>query len=275
MGVYTGLAKLGAKKWETRRYGRRTQSGETERTVEETRFVCAECGEFYAFEFPCPKCDKPVVDRTIAVPALGRDVRQPWFARFRSPYMWALGVAVVALGFLGLGIAGFTSAPAATRGVAWVLALGVGIAAALPAPVALFAAARARRVAARAREHARAAARAMRRHAAAELPEEASEPLRIAGRVELDVGPTRVKVRVVDDTGAAVLAEAARLHVRVADGALDELDAVFDGDEVEIVGRGRRIAKAGDGYRDASSEFELGGDGEPLEVWVTRRSARR
>jgi hypothetical protein len=84
------------------------------------------------------------------------------------------------------------------------------------------------------------------------------------------VTETAIRVRVCDETGDVVLPERAVVRARAAASSHEELSSVHDGDEVEIVCRGRRKPRAGETYRACASEFEIDAD-VPVEVWVERR----
>ena len=71
----------------------------------------------------------------------------------------------------------------------------------------------------------------------------------------------------VEDLDSAIRG---RIEARDADGSLCEVSTLKSGDEVEVVGMGRRAAAtAGETYRACNSEFEFDAD-EPVQVWVVR-----
>lgn len=277
MGVYTGLAKLGTKRWESRGYG---GSGPARPEgpavpVEETRFICPECREYFPFDADCPRCARPLVDRTVALPGVQTDLRRPLLGLpFKgSPLLYVLGLAAIGLPLAWVPAVEYFEG-AATGGVLAVIGGLAGLAVGLPAIGVVADSLLGNRRIARARRRAREAALAIPCLRTTELPEEAPEPVRVAGRVRFDVGPTSVRVRVHDASGTAVLPARARIEVRSADGALAELDSVRAGDEVEVVGLGRRQTCAAEHYRACESEFEFGA-GAPIQVWVRRPASVR
>jgi hypothetical protein len=104
----------------------------------------------------------------------------------------------------------------------------------------------------------------------AELSGENHELVRMAGRIRFDVEPTGVRVRICDESGTALLPEHPWIRAYRADGTHEELDSVHDGDEVEILAACRRVAHAGNGYRESESELQLSAE-QPVLMWVQDR----
>lgn len=273
MGVYTGLAKLGTKRWESRSYVRREVSDTGERPpIEETRFICPECRERYPYDDDCVRCGRALVDRTVALPAVHEGSPRLWpgLPGSGSPAVYTLVVVSVGLAIGWIPLVEYFEGTG-TGGVLAVLGAAAAAALVLPAVAWMGAHVIGYAAAVRARRRALAAMRAMRVVPIAELPAECEEPVRVRGTVQFETLATAVRVRVCDETGAVTLPENMHVRARVADGdAVRSVDSVRDGDEVDMVCRGRRVACAGDGYRVAESELEIDVSA-PVEVWVERR----
>jgi hypothetical protein len=235
-----------------------------ETPIEETRYLCPECRQYFPYEGCCDRCDKSLVDRTIALPASPVAVRPlGWLVPAHgSPGM----VLLVVCSLLGPALLFEGSRNPEVRSF-------VGLA--LAAVVALLVAGllvntvltRSRRR--RSRERVRAEALSQPRVTAAALSTERAELVRMVGRLRFDVEPTGVRVRICDESGTALLPDRPWIRAYRADGAHEELDSVKDGDEVEVLAACRRVARAGNGYRQTDSALELSAE-QPVLMWVRR-----
>ncbi len=262
--TYTGLAKLGTRRWETRRYEpskAAPQSGET--PIEETRFSCPECRQYFPYDGTCDRCERPLVDRTVALPA-SPAIRRPRWAVSGSPGM----ILLVSFSLLGPWLLFEGTRNPGIRyfiGVIFALLASMLVGGIVVRSVLDW---RHRR---KSRARVRAQALAQPCVPTATLSSaEAPELVRLAGRLRFDVGATGVRVRVCDESGSAVLPERPLIHAYRADGTHEELDSIRDGDEVEVIAACRRVSHAGNGYRQAASELELSPE-EPVFVWVKSR----
>lgn len=88
---------------------------------------------------------------------------------------------------------------------------------------------------------------------------DSEDPVRVIGRVVVANGALHVS----DSSGAVRVPVDSRVRVFASDG---ERHVLTDGEDVEVVGIGRRALGAGDGYRDVEGEFVF--DPRGCEVWV-------
>jgi len=270
MGTYTTLAKFGSRLWEGRRYkGSGPERSEGPLPIEETRFVCAECSEYYPFDDSCPRCGRPVVDRTRALPSSKEEIRRPWLS-MRSPMMILACVIAIGLPLAWIPLVEFFEGSRGVGDVLMVLGLIAGLAVAVPSVTALVVSTLQRRARRRRRFAARSAARQLTATRVDKLPAQTTEPVRIEGRLQFDIEDNQLRIRIVDETGAAEVPPRVRVRVRSAGGALEELDAACDGDEVEAVGMGRHHAVAAGDYRTVDQRFAFS-DEAPIDIWVKKR----
>ncbi len=264
MGSYTVLTTLGTKRWQTRAYKRRELAPHTDDVpIEETRFSCPECRQYFPYEGSCDRCERPLVDRTVALPA-SPAVRRPRWMVSGSPEMVLLGMSAL------LGPAVFFGA-AWDPGVMYPIGGAFAVVLSLLAVGSIASTTLDRRDRRRDRERARARALAQPCIPTSQLSSaDAPELVRVAGRLRFDVDRTTVRVRVCDESGSALLPDHPLVQAYRAGGTHEELDSIRDGDEVEILAACHRVTEAGDGYRQAKSHLEISAE-TPMLVWVRNR----
>ncbi|RLB52637.1 MAG: hypothetical protein DRJ42_14310 [Deltaproteobacteria bacterium] len=268
MGTYTTLMKYGTKRWETRGYGGSAPQRTGSRApIEKTQFICAECRQYFPYADDCPRCQQPLIDRTAAIPTY-RSVSGT-SSMSGSPAMYILGVLVPAAALAWIPAVEYTKSQVAGP-ILVIIFLFTAALIALPMGAMVTASLNRRWGFRRAVRAARKAALALTKMSPSELPDMANEPVRVAGRIQIDATTNEVFARVGDEWGTALLPVRGRIEARVADGSFTEVSALESGDEVEVIGIGRRAAAtAGETYRACKSEFEFDAD-EPVQVWVTR-----
>jgi hypothetical protein len=254
MGVYTNIAtealkhRAGIKQYRPGAIPERSQGGEN---ATQAPFLCPRCGDHYDFAGTCPRCDVALCDPAHAVlvpPPLGSSRA----ALSKSP---TAAIVAILAGF-GTPIAMLAALARIDRASADLNAAGL-FAALLALVVAIFVLEWAW-TRTKPRRELRRRRRAARKRAGRAplldhetLPAVAETPVRVRGRV-----------RVVHDQNGepqlAVLDGEQRVRVALDDVTAwandDVRAAIEEGDEVEVIGRGRRKG-AGNGYRDTAGEF--------------------
>jgi hypothetical protein len=278
MANYTSLSDFAAATWASRRQRPVTPKvARTATTIDESPYLCPRCEEGYAFPSSCARCGEPTVDRRRVLP-MPKEVD----AHGSLSKDGTFG-AVVLFGLAAILPTVYVVLREADRRVGtsvdgssllWVAALAIGLAGAVATPVLLrsISATLHRRAAARDARRARAALSTGPSIDTRALPEETSgDGIRLHGIVRFEHGERHVRVRVADEHGSILLPE--RGDYRAYDATtLARLDALEDGDAVEIVAHGRMQAVAAESYRADEHEFAVHSDA-PIHVWVARRPA--
>lgn len=271
MGSYTQIADEGRRRAAGGRKATRPFAGRGggEHEEDAARFRCPSCDDASIVDGECPRCGERLYDSTRAVP-LARTSAGTSVTGGRS---LGLGVfaLLVAFGIPAFFLGAFSQRAPYYAGELRALAIGAALSLAIVTITWLRARSAPRRRARRAAREARRLAESLRETALDQLPLEARERLRVRGRV---------RVEKVDGELALVLTSASGTRARVAvgpsvrawEGERERL-VLADGDEVEVVGRGRRVVGAGDGYRDVTGEFVFD-DEEPIEVILAPRATR-
>jgi hypothetical protein len=260
MGTYTTYAEIGARTWYSRRRRANGQHkhphDDRETNAPPAKMQCPRCEQTYPFAGTCPACEITLVDRTrvLVAPKNADDTETPMAS---APLLYAMGVAVL-LPFVGIfayEAVGPITAAASVGGVA-----GFGGAV--------------ERLNAWRRRSARKRRLAKRRETAtqipvsstASLPAETYEPVRIVGKLRLDVVGSEARAWIEDGAAIAVLPLRGKLRFHRRD-TLAEVDEVPADTEVEVIGLGRRISSGGKGYRLSEQTFTFD-EGEVIDVWV-------
>jgi hypothetical protein len=272
MGVYTSIMTEALKHQAGTRAMRSRHVPDRGADPEEAApFVCRQCGDGYDHEGECPRCDVALArrDHTVQLDA-------PELVPTRSPITSLLALAL-AIGFPGIVLGSFLWLRASTSGPgpeAFAAAIvGFGALAVMTFGWAWhrFDPNRKERLA-----HEAALRRAKRRQRTVplvrveDLPAKIDGAVRVRGRVRVELGDDgEPHLTIVDGDGCARVRLHDRLRVwdqRGARGALSE------GEQVEVVGRGRRVIGAGNGYRDEEGDFAFEEDVE-VTVLATPRTA--
>ncbi len=276
MGNYTSLSDFAASSWASRRRRPANTRESTEATIDESPYLCPRCEEGYAFPSACARCGEPTVDRRRVLPlpkpvdsrgSLARD------GAFAGIIFFGL-VAILPAIYVVLRQVDRLGGSADPSTLATFFALGTGLVATLAAPALIRRASAALRRRADLRDARRTQA-ALAAHPAIDtraLPEETTgNGIRLRGTVRFEPDDHRVRVRVADEHGSVVLPRHG--DYRAYDAAtLARLEALEDGDEVELVAHGLMHAVAAESYRNEGHEFIVDGE-HPIHVWVERRRA--
>lgn len=267
MGTYTTLAKFaGSSARSSRgRYVLRVDAGDGE-ALEPFPFACPECEEGAVVATDCPRCGVEMRSNASTIRMPRRSDATDRTQRSLTGPALALGVAslVPAVLWIATSAMDWASGEVGYGGVQGSLLWSAVLVALTLGAGALIGLGQAwpgisRRLASRGR------LRSMRARADA-LPVAAptrlgdvGDPVRIVGRVVVEDGVLRVtdgacRVRVPVDSRVRVFASDGERHV------------LSESEEVEVVGVGRRVLGAGDGYRDVEGEFVF--DPRGCEVWV-------